>query len=35
MILPIVAYGAAILRKVSEPIDADYPNLTKVIADMW
>lgn len=35
MILPIVAYGAAILRKVSEPIDADYPNLTKVIADIW
>ena len=35
MILPIVAYGAAILRKVSEPIEADYPNLTKVIADMW
>jgi len=35
MILPIVAYGAAILRKLSEPIDADYPNLTKVIADMW
>jgi len=35
MILPIVAYGAAILRKVSEPIDADYPNLIKVIADMW
>ena len=35
MILPIVAYGAAILRKVSEPIDADYPNLTKVIDDMW
>ena len=35
MILPIVAYGAAILRKVSEPIHADYPNLTKVIADMW
>jgi peptide deformylase len=35
MILPIVAYGAAILRKVSKPIDADYPNLTKVIADMW
>ena len=35
MILPIVAYRAAILRNVSEPIDADYPNLTKVIADMW
>lgn len=35
MILPIVAYGAAILRKVSEPIDADYPNLSKLIEDMW
>ena len=35
MTLPIVAYGAAVLRKVSEPINADYPNLTKVIADMW
>jgi len=35
MILPIVAYGAAILRKVSEPIQADYPNLTGLIADMW
>lgn len=35
MILPIVAYGAAILRKVSEPINADYPNLPKLIEDMW
>lgn len=35
MILPIVAYGAAILRKVSEPIQADYPNLSGLIADMW
>jgi peptide deformylase len=35
MILPIVAYGAAILRKVSEPINADYPNLSGLIADMW
>ncbi len=35
MILPIVAYGAAILRKVSEPIDADYPNISGLIADMW
>jgi peptide deformylase len=35
MILPIVAYGAAILRKVSEPIQADYPNLQTLIADMW
>ncbi len=35
MILPIVAYGAAILRKVSAPIDADYPNLTLLLEDMW
>lgn len=35
MILPVVAYGATILRKVSEPIEADYPNLTGLIADMW
>ena len=35
MILPIVAYGAAILRKVSEPIEADYPNLKVLVEDMW
>jgi peptide deformylase len=35
MTLPIVAYGAAVLRKVSEPINADYPNLKKLIEDMW
>jgi peptide deformylase len=35
MTLPIVAYGAAVLRKVSEPINAGYPNLTKLIEDMW
>ena len=35
MTLPIVAYGAAVLRKVSEPIDAAYPNLAKLIEDMW
>lgn len=35
MTLPIVAYGAAVLRKVSAPINADYPNLTKLIEDMW
>jgi peptide deformylase len=35
MTLPIVAYGAAVLRKVGEPINADYPNLTKLIEDMW
>jgi peptide deformylase len=35
MTLPIVAFGAAVLRKVGEPINADYPNLTKLIEDMW
>ena len=35
MILPIVAYGNPILRKVCEDITPDYPELAKLIADMW
>jgi peptide deformylase len=35
MFLPIVAYGAPILRKVCKDIPADYPGLTKLIEDMW
>ncbi|MEI7965697.1 MAG: peptide deformylase [Chitinophagaceae bacterium] len=35
MILPIVAYGSPILRKISSAIDPDYPELEKLIADMW
>lgn len=35
MILPIVAYGHPVLRKVGEDIDPDYPGLEKLIADMW
>lgn len=35
MILPIVAYGSPILRKVCSDITADYPALDKLIADMW
>ncbi|RYZ22908.1 MAG: peptide deformylase [Chitinophagaceae bacterium] len=36
MILPIVAYGHPILRQVAEDIDpANYPDLDKLIADMW
>ncbi|MFT3981028.1 MAG: peptide deformylase [Ferruginibacter sp.] len=35
MILPIVAYGSPILRKVAQDIDADYPQLEKLIEDMW
>jgi peptide deformylase len=35
MILPIVAYGNPILRKVGHDIDENYPNLDKLIEDMW
>lgn len=35
MILPIVAYGAQVLRKKGSDITADYPGLEKLIADMW
>ena len=35
MILPIVAYGSPILRKVCKEISPDHPNLEKLIGDMW
>ncbi|MDO4880493.1 MAG: peptide deformylase [Capnocytophaga sp.] len=35
MILPIVAYGDAVLRKVCTPIQADYPNLKELIDNMF
>jgi peptide deformylase len=35
MILPIVAYGHPVLRKVAEDITAEYPQLDKFIEDMW
>lgn len=35
MILPIVAYGAPILRNVAKDIDRHYPQLDKLIEDMW
>lgn len=35
MILPIVAYGHPVLRKVAEDIDSDYPDLPKLLEDMW
>lgn len=35
MIFPIVAYGAAVLRKVSADIAPDYPQLSTLIKDMW
>jgi peptide deformylase len=35
MILPIVAYGHPVLRKVATEITPGYPGLEKLIADMW
>ncbi len=35
MILPIVAYGHPVLRKVATGITPDYPQLDKLIDDMW
>jgi len=35
MILPIVAYGNPVLRKVGAEIGPDYPGLHKLIEDMW
>jgi peptide deformylase len=35
MILPIVAYGAPVLRKVAADITPDYAGLQKFIEDMW
>ena len=35
MILPVVAYGHPVLKKVAEDITPDHPNLNQFIADMW
>jgi len=35
MILPIVAYGSPILRKVAEDITPEHPGLEKLLEDMW
>jgi peptide deformylase len=35
MIYPIVAYGAPVLRKVSQDIKPDLPGLKTLIEDMW
>ena len=35
MIYPIVIYGNQVLRKVSENIDASYPDFKKLVDDMW
>lgn len=35
MILPIVAYGDPVLRKVGVDVAADYPKLKELLANMW
>ena len=35
MILPIVAYGAPVLRTVCKDITPIYPGLEKLVEDMW
>lgn len=35
MILPVVAYGSPVLRKVCEDITPSYPGLEKLLTDMW
>jgi len=35
MILPIVAYGHPVLRKLCDDIEPNYVGLEKLIADMW
>ena len=35
MILPVVAYGHPVLRREADDVDANYPELKKLIADMW
>lgn len=35
MILPIVAYGDPVLRKIGKDIDSTYPELSKLIENMW
>lgn len=35
MILPIYAYGQAVLKKVCEPIEETYEELPKLIENMW
>ena len=35
MVLPIVAYGDPVLRKVGKDIDKDSPMLNELISNMW
>lgn len=35
MVYPIYAYGCAVLRQKAKPIDKDYPELSKLIKDLF
>ena len=35
MILPVVAFGDPVLRKVAKDVDPDFPNLKELIQNMW
>ena len=35
MTLTIYGYGSAVLKKQTLPIDSTYPELDRLIADMW
>lgn len=35
MIIPIVAYGAPVLKKEAVEIDKDYPDLQELIDNMF
>jgi peptide deformylase len=35
MVLPVLAYGHPMLRKVCTDVSPDYPELAKLINDMW
>ncbi|WP_298472612.1 peptide deformylase [uncultured Maribacter sp.] len=35
MILPIIAYGDPVLRKVGKDINVDYPKLDELLENMW
>lgn len=35
MVLPVCVYGNPVLRKKAEPIGYDYPDLEKILADLW
>ncbi|HJZ40410.1 MAG TPA: peptide deformylase [Bacteroidales bacterium] len=35
MIYPIVVYGSPVLRQIAKDIDARYPDLGKLLADMY